>query len=430
MPIENVAFDLYDEAGNSVGSGRTDSKGELTFNDLKVNQKYTLKEEAVDGFVPLEPWVIELTAADAEKVIEKPVENIPLKGSVYFKKINDWQRAVQGAEFTLTDTADGSIFAPVTAISDETGMVLFENIPYGVYKITETKPAPNHELSDEVLTAVIGSSGVMVSLTDSKGESLMGESGKDFVNISDKALVTIKKVDKNTKKALAGVEFVIYDSTGTERGRGKTGEDGVLKFDNLMVNEKYVIKEVEPLRGYRDSADVSIDILEKKDYEIVWENEKIPDEDEGGGGGTPEKPDEPDKPPVEPEKPDEPDKRPDKPEDSDEPDDSDGGNEPSQPDEPEAPEVPENSEGTVVHGDDDVYYLIDENEVPLAYFDPETDEWVTIEDDEVPLAHFDAPDPDKPDTGDRTDMAKWFAVMAFGLAGIVVLMLGKSIKSK
>lgn len=64
-----------------------------------------------------------------------------------------------------------------------------------------------------------------------------------------KGSITISKVDADTKAALAGVTFRLYNSTGTQVGEAKTDASGKVAFTNLRVGN-YTYQEIATLDGY------------------------------------------------------------------------------------------------------------------------------------------------------------------------------------
>ena len=78
----------------------------------------------------------------------------------------------------------------------------------------------------------------------------------DALNVSQsrtntpmKGSITISKVDADTKAALAGVTFRLYNSTGTQVGEAKTDASGKVAFTNLRVGN-YTYQEIATLDSY------------------------------------------------------------------------------------------------------------------------------------------------------------------------------------
>ncbi|MBR2704900.1 MAG: Cys-Gln thioester bond-forming surface protein [Clostridia bacterium] len=94
------------------------------------------------------------------------------------------------------------------------------------------------------------------------------------INIEiNKSKLKIVKVDKNDKKALAGVKFSIKYKNGQDIGTYTTDENGIINIDNLHQGQ-IVVKEVESARGYELMAEEKvIDIGYDESKEILFENE-------------------------------------------------------------------------------------------------------------------------------------------------------------
>ena len=99
-----------------------------------------------------------------------------------------------------------------------------------------------------------------------------------FENILKKGSIEFTKVDKATGKPLAGVLFRILDADKNVVAEGRTGSDGIVRFDDLCYGS-YFWQEAETISGYQ--AETSLHEFSITEHEqlitLTVENEKIPD---------------------------------------------------------------------------------------------------------------------------------------------------------
>ena len=144
--------------------GNCDENGKLTFNcDLPIGFKWYAKEIATDNHYILSDTKYEFTTEYQGQDVEtinidlnngEPIVNDLIYGTVKGLKIDrESEKAIKGALFglfksdTTEYTEDNAI---LTAESDENGIFLFDNIPFGDYVIKELKPAENYLPSDDI----------------------------------------------------------------------------------------------------------------------------------------------------------------------------------------------------------------------------------------------------------------------------------------
>ena len=135
------------------------------------------------------------------------------------------------------------------------GEIVVQAVPDGKYFFKELKPAPGY-----------GEEG-------NKGKTSKDLSPGESDTVDNKPTPILKKVDKDTGKALDGAVFELYKKDGTKlnfketsvgyeqdpNGKAKlvTKNGGILNITNL-ANGEYTIKEVEAPKGYKQ-ADIKED---------------------------------------------------------------------------------------------------------------------------------------------------------------------------
>lgn len=155
------------------------------------------------------------------------------------------------------------------------GYLITDSLPYGDYYIAEVATANQYELNKNP---------VLVSVNqDTVNESDIFEF--NFYNTLKKGDINIVKIDKDSKKTLAGVKFELYALSDIRTGdgilhysknqlieSGSTDENGLLKFGNLIYGD-YYIREISTIEGYLNNSNSYEIYLRDKNYDITIENE-------------------------------------------------------------------------------------------------------------------------------------------------------------
>lgn len=144
--------------------GNCDENGKLTFNcDLPIGFKWYAKEITTDNHYILSDTKYEFNTEYQGQDVEtintdlnngKPIVNDLIYGTVKGLKIDrETEKAIKGALFGLfkSDTTEYTeTNAILTAESDENGIFVFDNIPFGEYTVKELQPAENYLPSDNI----------------------------------------------------------------------------------------------------------------------------------------------------------------------------------------------------------------------------------------------------------------------------------------
>lgn len=223
----------------------------------------------------------------------------PIGGKVKVHKIDPYGKEINGAGFTLykapTGTTEENIkdVIPTTVVKQEVkvkdGYALFEDVPYGEYILVETTVPKDYNKADNELIKVEYEEGIDVEVY------------KDVVNTPIPKKIKIYKEDSLNNRKLEGAVFTIFDETtnkyisaGTEEGTEEeakhyiTDENGLVMtddYDNIMEGHTYIIKEIEPPKGYLlDSTPQKVTIKDgdesgtEKDgtkyYSVTFKNHK------------------------------------------------------------------------------------------------------------------------------------------------------------
>lgn len=203
-----------------------DKNGSIVFDcDLPVGFKWYAKEIATDAHYILSDTKYEfdteykgqdIKVIDIKINNDKAIENNLIYGSVKGLKIDrETQEVIKGATFGLfkSDTTEFSEDkAILTAITDENGVFVFNNIPYGEYLIKEINPADGYLDNQDVFTVIIKDNEQVVELTAINDK---------VPELKTTATVTGKK------EVIAKGEITIKDT---------------VEYKHLVPNTEYVIK--------------------------------------------------------------------------------------------------------------------------------------------------------------------------------------------
>lgn len=236
--ITSVRFGIYADEDIKASNGdvipkdalitfaNCDKNGSIVFDcDLPVGFKWYAKEIATDAHYILSDTKYEF---DTEyqgqdiKVIDikinngEVIKNNLIYGSVQGLKIDrETQEVIKGATFGLfkSDTTEFTENkAILTAVTDENGVFVFNNIPYGEYLIKELKPADGYLDNEDVFTVTIKDNEQVVELT--------------AINDKVPELKTTATVN-GKKEVIAKGEITIKDT---------------VEYKHLVPNTEYVIK--------------------------------------------------------------------------------------------------------------------------------------------------------------------------------------------
>lgn len=188
--ITSVRFGIYADEDIKASNGdvipkdalitfaNCDKNGSIVFDcDLPVGFKWYAKEIATDAHYILSDTKYEFDTeyqGQDVKVIDikvnndKAIENNLIYGSVKGLKVDrETQEVIKGATFGLfkSDTTEFTEDkAILTAVTDENGVFVFNNIPYGEYLIKELKPADGYLDNEDVFTVTIKDNEQVVEL--------------------------------------------------------------------------------------------------------------------------------------------------------------------------------------------------------------------------------------------------------------------------
>lgn len=166
-------------ADSLIAYGNCDENGKLTFNcDLPIGYKFYAKEMATDEHYILSNahYTFDTAYQGQEiKTIEidinsgQKIENNLIYGTIKGLKIDrETEKTIKGALFGLFKsdetefTEDNAI---LTCETDENGIFVFENIPFGDWIVKELQPAENYLPSDDIYHVTVTDNEQIIEIT-------------------------------------------------------------------------------------------------------------------------------------------------------------------------------------------------------------------------------------------------------------------------
>jgi uncharacterized surface anchored protein len=166
-------------------------------------------------------------------------------------KLDENNEPLAGVEFVLMKE-DGTLL--MSALTDENGFATFEKVPYGSYRIVETKPLPGYLPNDTEIQLTVDGHFINPAQPVATVVNRRIPSTYDFIKTDHK------------DNPLAGVMFALEDEGGNIIRELVSGEDGIVHVTDLAPRV-YVIREIETLEGFT-LTDETIRVVIDEDYAV------------------------------------------------------------------------------------------------------------------------------------------------------------------
>ena len=145
--------------------------------------------------------------------------------------------------------------------TDESGFVVFEDVPNGTYELRETQPPFGYMPNDEVKTVIVTSDSDPVIEFEYENEPKSG--------------IIVRKIDAVTKQPIPNVEFRVTPLAPlTEPANSYTTNDnGIIVLEGLKPGT-YRIEETKTVDGYVLSTEVKeVEVTDQHDaFTVIFEN--------------------------------------------------------------------------------------------------------------------------------------------------------------
>lgn len=260
--------------------------GRYQIEEITAPEGYTCSSEPIEISIAADQAFLEDTAS-GEVVLIQEVYDTPVSAQLTVEKRGNVlvgldgifqyeEQALAGVTFELL--AEEDIWYPdgsgicfeagttaATAVTDQQGRAVFEELPLGIYRIREQQAPFGYLTDQEGMIVVLAYQGQEVSLVKQE---------LNYYNERQQLKIAVKKTDQESAAVLAGAVFGLYvaedicDSAGgviaaadTCLNQISTDEEGMASFDLNLPHGKYYLREERAPRGYvRDGERYEIDL--------------------------------------------------------------------------------------------------------------------------------------------------------------------------
>lgn len=282
----NVSFTVTGP-GNFTTTVKTGADGTFTIANLSPGT-YTVKEVMPDNsYIPTASQTVTVQSGKTASVT---FSNKIKRGTFTALKIDaGTEKPIPGAVFDVYDTSDNKV---ASAETDENGVAVFENLPYGEYYAIESTAPDGYILSDKRFEFSITEDGQAVEETFEdenlmrnfsvykKGEVLTGfTESKD----GDRTVFTPTYEEQYLSGCVVGIYAGedVYTADGTKRFEKDELVDSVVTakdgpaFTKDLFEGLYYAKEIAAPKGYALSEEKTEVSLFEDDMSVTFENERI-----------------------------------------------------------------------------------------------------------------------------------------------------------
>ena len=229
--LKDVKFAL--KQGNDVKyEATTDADGKAVFNGVAYGDYKLVETKHLDNY-NADTTERDVTIDNQNSTKQLTVTNTLIKGKVEVTLVDAVVdgKPIKGATFVLKQ--GDTVVKELT--TDDSGKVVFEDVPYGEYTVVEKSTLENYVIDSAPKAVKIEQQGQVEKV--------------QVVNVLKTSNVKVTKVDAddNTKK-LAGVEFELRGANGKVL-KGTTNANGEYIFEDVVYGD-YKLVETKTLDNY------------------------------------------------------------------------------------------------------------------------------------------------------------------------------------
>lgn len=265
-PEAGASFEVFLKSAGSYEAAAESERAILTCGENGTAQSkllpygvYIIRQlSGWEGYA-LDATLHEVNISSDGEIVTLSLRNEIFKGLLTIQKVDkDSGQALPGARFRLLDSA-GNPFAEGT--TDESGILVFENIPFGDYYLEELEAPDGYKADTTPYVFSVTADGqkieirrentripgsVTVAKTDSGGKPIPGAAFRLEYSEDGESWTPVFHTEVPAK------EVGGCTSEGLSDGILITGDDGIAIFDGLRAdkNVRYRITEIATVNGY------------------------------------------------------------------------------------------------------------------------------------------------------------------------------------
>ena len=224
---------------------KTDENGRMEISGLLWGTYYLEEVNTPAGLIAGEDIVVSVTDQSPKPIIDLEVTNKLNTGSLSFTKTDGAGKGLAGAVFKLKLVeGSGTAYSTVKqmyAISDDEGRVSFEDVPYGVYELTEVIAPEGYVRSNATYYVSIGGA--------TADGITIGNAPDHWTNDPTEKEFTVEKVSADGGEPLNGAVFQVLDEDNNPIENKIITTNGGSGKITLPLG-KYYLKETVAPEGY------------------------------------------------------------------------------------------------------------------------------------------------------------------------------------
>ena len=236
--LEGAVFTVTNSSGKVVATITTNANGEGYATELEPGEYTVTETKAPANYAIVTVSKKATVTVNKDTTVEFTNKKLTGKVTIAKKDTNTGHR-LEGAEFELRRKDNGVLFGK--AISNNDGIAIWNNVPYGTYVITETVAPPRYRRWEGTKEVTVGATTVEQTI--------------EMENTQLHGSLKVKKTGENNAP-LAGAKFAVYtDKDASKRAVSITGEvlpvattnaSGIAVWDNVPTGQYYVREESAP----------------------------------------------------------------------------------------------------------------------------------------------------------------------------------------
>ncbi|MED2038019.1 SpaA isopeptide-forming pilin-related protein [Bacillus wiedmannii] len=257
--LQGAVFTLLDKDKKIIPEHEkltTNNNGQIIIDKLKPGTYYLQETKAPEHY-QLDSKLIPFTISeDQTTVVNRTATNSLTKGSALLTKVDNYNKTLAGAEFTVQDRNGKNIPGYEKLTTNEHGQIEAKDLRPGKYQFVETKAPEHYELDKTPILFEIEKSQTTAASITAKNALIKGG-------------VTLTKVDDIDGTTLEGAVFkIVNDKNKDVRTNLKTEKDGTLTVKDLDPGE-YQFIETTPPKYYDLNKEPIPFTIEKSQTSII-----------------------------------------------------------------------------------------------------------------------------------------------------------------